>query len=297
MILGLSSRALRGGILAVIGVDLVALAAFAVHVDERTVTTTTPTAAAAVGEQPPSAVVPPAVAPQVGATTPLGGGAPVSLPQGIGQPASVTPVAPAAPAPAPKVPSASPSPSPSGGSTPIGSGSGSVPGSKEIPECPVKVAKHDASGGLQSLIPFAGAFGPFKPEAFAAASAYQPLLQLIGPILAEYPKAEPVVGPALTPMLDAFGSLLAKGYQASEPLYGPQREQVVQQETKLATALAPYSQKLAYSKLGGCVVELENALITDTIDAAAAQRGTTAKKPTKAQIAARLDELVEQSRR
>lgn len=295
MILGLSSRALRGGILAVIGVDLVALAAFAVHLDERTVTTTTPTAAAAVGEQPPSAVVPPAGAPQVASTTPLGGSAPVSLPHGIGQPASVTPVAPPAPAPTSKAPSASPSPS--GGSTPIGSGSGSVPGSKEIPECPVKVAKHDASGGLQSLIPFAGAFGPFKPEAFAAASAYQPLLQLIGPILAEYPKAEPVVGPALTPMLDAFGSLLAKGYQASEPLYGPQREQVVQQETKLATALAPYSQKLAYSKLGGCVVELENALITDTIDAAAAKSGTSAKKPTKAQIAARLDELVEQSRK
>lgn len=297
MILGLSSRALRGGIMAVIGVDLIALAAFAVHVDERTVTTTTPTAAAAVGAQPPSAVVPPAVAPQVAATTPLGGSAAVPFPQGIGQPASVTPVAPPPPTRSPTAPKPSAPPSSGGGSTPIGSGSGSVPGSKEIPACPVKVAKHDASGGLQSLIPFAGAFGPFKPEAFAAASAYQPLLQLIGPILAEYPKAEPAVGPALTPMLDAFGSLLEKGYQASEPLYGPQREQVVQQETKLATALAPYSQKLAYSKLGGCVVELENALITDTIDAASTKTATTAKKPTKAQIAARLAELVEKSRR
>lgn len=291
--MALSNRALRGGILTLIGVDLIALAAFSVHVDERTVTTSTPTAAVDAPVQPPAAVVPP-VAPQtVAVTTPLTGGTPAGstpLGQAIDVPASVTPVRPA-PAPAP-APAAGPAPTKPSTSTPIGAG-GEVAGSKAIPACPAKIAKNDASGGLQSLIPFAPAFGPFEPEAFAAASAYQPALQLLGPILAQYPTIEPQVGPAITPFLSAFGTLLDNGYKVVEPGYTPVRQQVLGQETKLAAALAPYSESLAYSKLGGCIVELENALVTDTVKGSSAKAST----PSKAAVAARIDELIAQSKK
>jgi hypothetical protein len=110
-------------------------------------------------------------------------------------------------------------------------------------------------------VPFAPAFGPFSAEAFALASAYQPELQLLGPILAQYPGIEPAVSPVLTPLVTTLGALLDRGLEAVTPLYGPYRTKFLQAETKLAAALAPYSQALAFNELGGCIVELQSALL------------------------------------
>ena len=104
-------------------------------------------------------------------------------------------------------------------------------------------------------MPFAAAFGPFSAEAFALASAYQPELQLLGPILAQYPSIEPVVAPILDPVITSLGTLLTKGLDLVGPLYGPYRTQFLEAETKLAAALAPYAQALAHNELGGCIVE------------------------------------------
>lgn len=310
---GLNPQTRRRVIMGVIGVDLLALAAFAVHVDEQTVTTsqaasasqelpatpepkapaakpawhqtdTKPQAARHIAGTKPHTVthhVPETYTPGQSGSTGTESTGSASTPSTSTSSSQTPSTPPKTSAPKKKTPPKSTPTDP-----------GKTDDSKAIPPCPVKVAKHDASGGLQSLIPFAGAFGPFKPEAFQAAAAYQPMLQLIGPILAQYPTIEPTVGPAISPFLDAFGGLLGKGFDFSQPLYGPQRTQVLQQESKLAAALAPYSQKFAYSKYGGCIVELENALITDTIDSA-----KSGKAPSKSAVAARLDELVAQAKK
>jgi hypothetical protein len=133
-----------------------------------------------------------------------------------------------------------------------------------IGKCPVKLAKPDQMGGVQTFVPFAPAFGPFSAEAFAAASAYQPELELLGPILAQYPRFAPQVEPLLKPVLALFGAGSKGLFTLISPLYSPHRTQVLETETKLAAFFAPYSKKLAGQPLSGCVVDLEAALVGDT---------------------------------
>ncbi|KRC53389.1 MULTISPECIES: hypothetical protein [unclassified Nocardioides] len=215
-------------------------------------------------------------APPVGAAPaptplPVDGLAPAAVPEwpGAPLPASV-PLGdggvPQAAAPVPPVtPSGTDEPSSGGkGSTPPTAPpeEGGVPAGPGIPPCPIRLSEHPQSGGLQSLVPFAPAFGPFSAEAFALASAYQPELQLLGPILAQYPGIEPAVEPILTPLVSTLGTLLTRGLDVINPLYGPYRTRFLEAETKLAAALAPYSQALAHNALGGCIVELQSALLT-----------------------------------
>lgn len=242
-------RFLRPALYGILVLDVIAVGLFAIRVQTVTRTTTIPTAQLSTPVTVPSAV------PVVAAGTPIalpagpalstGGGTTVTLP---GEPgASSTPTSPATP------------------SGPPVTGDGS----SQIGECPIPLAKPTRLGGLQTLIGFAPAFGPFKDEAFAAASAYQPVLQLLGPILAKYPEIAPKIEPAMAPFLDAFAGLLDQGYTLLAPLYGPYRQQVLTAESKLADALAPYSQKLVTSPLGGCVIDLEAALVGDTTQGAA----------------------------
>jgi hypothetical protein len=130
--------------------------------------------------------------------------------------------------------------------------------------CPIPLKEPATSGGLQSLIDFAPAFGQFSAEAFAAASAYQPALQLLGPILAQYPKIAPKITPLIVPLLAQWQHVLDSLYALIAPHYAPYRTAVLVAEGKLAAALAPYAQKLADSALGGCIVDLEAALVNDT---------------------------------
>jgi hypothetical protein len=148
--------------------------------------------------------------------------------------------------------------------TPSTPPSGTTPATAAPAQCPIKLATPATSGGLQSLIDFAPAFGPFSAEAFAAASAYQPLLQLLGPILAQYPTISAKAGPAINALLGLWETILNSLYGLLAPIYAPYRQGVLNGETKFAAFLAPYSERLADSPLGGCIVDLEAALVHDT---------------------------------
>jgi hypothetical protein len=127
--------------------------------------------------------------------------------------------------------------------------------------CPLPLESPSSNGGLQSLIGFAPVFGPFTSEAFAPAAAYAPVLTLVGPVLAQYPTAAPVIEPLVTPLLEAWEQLLAAGYGVVGPYYSPYRAQFIDAETQLATALAPYSQSLASSVVASCIIDLQYTLI------------------------------------
>jgi hypothetical protein len=146
-----------------------------------------------------------------------------------------------------------PTPSAPGGTQPLAPAS-----------CPIKISDAPPqSGGLQSLISFAPAFGEFSAEAFAMASAYQPMLELLGPILAQYPEMAPKIAPLVTPLVSVLRTATNTLFGLLAPIYTPYRQQVLKAETKLAAGLAPYAKKLATSPLGGCIVDLETALVQD----------------------------------
>lgn len=241
-------RFLRPALFAVLVLDVIVLGAFAVRVQSVTRTVTIPGAAAQTSA-PLAPVAPTSAAEPVAPVAPA---VPVALaPSG----SATAPATPVTDEPTPTLP---PTPTPTASPT-AGDGGGVT-----VAKCPIALKEPARSGGLQTLIAYAPAFGPFRDEAFAAASAYQPLLQLLGPILAQYPQIAPKIEPALAPFLTAFAGLLDQGYTLLAPLYAPHREAVLDAESKLAAALAPYSQKLATSALGGCVVDLEAALVQDT---------------------------------
>lgn len=247
-------------------VDVVVIGAAAVQVDDVVASTTTADAVAAPAPGGlPAGTLDPTVIPALPAdaagpgSLPLGDGA-IPLPGGAAGPGIPTgnggtggtggpggPASPGGKGPTPAPPTESP---------------GEDPAGRAIPPCPVTLSDRPQAGGLQSLVPFAPLFGPFSAEAFALASAYQPELQLLGPILAQYPTIEPVVAPILNPLITTLGTLLTKGLDLVGPLYGPYRTQFLEAETKLAAALAPYSKALAHNALGGCIVELQSALLT-----------------------------------
>jgi hypothetical protein len=229
----------------VVVLDLITLGAFGIH---STTTTTTTVAAAA----PPASV-----APTVPSATP-----PAVVPDGSGLPLGATDLAANTQAIASGGKTTTPPKDDTDTDTP-------PPDDFVAAKCPIDLPEPAHDGGLQSLITFAPAFGPFKDEAFAAAAAYQPLLQLLGPILAQYPKFAPAIEPALDPLLGAFAGVLDQGFTLLGPYYTPYRQQILKAESDLAAALAPYSQKLAASPLAGCLLDLEAALVNDTKPATA----------------------------
>lgn len=242
-------RLTRGALVTVIVLDLIAVIGFAFHRTTTETTTVQPLAAAAPhpAAKPPRAATPaaPAVAAAVTAR------APRSHPQ---RPSSGAPHdasssgTPSAPGGVPAVPRAA------------------------LGKCPAPLATPSKLGGVQSLVSFAPAFGPFSAEAFAAASAYQPVLELLGPVLAEYPKYAPVIGPLVAPLVEVFAAGSQSLFGAIEPAYAPHRPKVLAAETRLATALAPYAAKLAGTPLAGCLVDVEAALVGD---AGSGNGGTT----------------------
>lgn len=243
-----NARFIRPALIALIAADIIALAAFSVRLESVTTTTFTPGALPVASAQPPvqpSAGVPVPPAAPVVVTAP---GTSVALP--TTKPETQVPVRPAEPAP-PQEPV-----------DPSAPGTGNE--SAKIARCVIPIKEPATSGGLQTLIGFAPAFGPFKDEAFAAATLYQPVLQLLGPILAKYPEIAPRIEPALTPFLDAFSGLLTQTFNLIAPLYTPYRQDILKAEAELAAALTPFVQKLATSPLGGCIVELQAVLLEDS---------------------------------
>jgi len=248
----LSRSLVRNLLIVLVALDLVVLAGFSVSLDTTTTRTTSAPAAAQI---PVTTVVPPVPT----TPTPIDPGVPLAT--GAAPIAGVAPAPAIPPAPAPKAPTVTPASASASASD--GPGTSAPASSVRTAPCPVHLGDHRTDGGLQSLVDFAPAFGPFSAEAFAMASAYQPALQLIGPILATYPALAPEIGPLLDPLLGAWGQLLDQGFVLLGPLYSPYRTTVLEAETKLAAALAPYSQQLAASPLGGCLIEVQNALLHD----------------------------------
>jgi hypothetical protein len=225
----------RRGVALVVALDLLALVGAAFH---RTTAITTTSLSAPMTPAPGA----PAAAPSTEALPTLAPLAPAPVRTGT----AVEPVTSAAPSPRP---TASPVPT------------YSVPAQPTPAACPLPLQSPSSNGGLQSLISYAPAFGPFISEAFAPAAAYAPVLTLVGPVLAQYPTAAPVIEPLLLPLLDSWVQVLEAGYAVVGPFYSPYREQFIEAETELANALAPYSQSLASSLLASCVINLQYTLI------------------------------------
>lgn len=246
-VIGVPLRVARAIVTAVVLLDLAALVGFAFHTTTSVTRTVTPIAAAA----PVTPSAPAATGP--GGSD--GGGTPITVPVSDNQPA-----------PRSTAPTHTPSPKPIKTHKPTRPPEHTVPPVPKTPvgKCPVKLAEPKHMGGVQSLVAMAPAFGPFSAEAFAAASAYQPELELLGPILAQYPKFAPKVAPAMTPLLKLFGMGSNQLFGVISPLYTPHRAQVLQAETKLAAVFAPYSERLVSQPFAGCVVDLEAALVGDT---------------------------------
>ena len=186
---------------------------------------------------------------------------PVSAPLEV---AGEAPLVPALSAPSPEpvlTPSApAPSTSPSSG-TGGGSGGNPPPSTPPPAVCPLPLPAATSSGGLQSLVGFAAAFGPFSSEGFALAPAYAPLLQLFGPVIAKLAAQSPQGALVLDPLLATLQTLSTSGYTTLSPLYGPYRTQFLSVETQVANALSPYSEQLAGSQAGACLVDLESAAV------------------------------------
>jgi hypothetical protein len=141
-----------------------------------------------------------------------------------------------------------------------------VPGDPASAACPLPLESPSSNGGLQSLIGFAPAFGPFTAEAFAPAVAYAPVLRLVGPLLAQYPAMAPALEPFVAPLLAAEEQVLAQGHGVVGPYYSPYRDQFIAAETQLATALAPYAQALAASVGAACLIDLQHTLLAAATD-------------------------------
>ncbi|HEX6395704.1 MAG TPA: hypothetical protein VFZ97_19905 [Acidimicrobiales bacterium] len=198
--------------------------------------------AAAVAPSPPTTS--PAFAPAA-----IGGETPLASESGaIGAGPELTTSAPA--------PSTSPS-------SDTGGGAGSTPPPNTPPPavCPLPLSPATSSGGLQSLVGFAPAFGPFASEGFALAPAYAPLLQLFGPVISKLAAESPQGAPVLDRLLATLQTLSTSGYTTVAPFYGPYRTQFLTVETQIANTLAPYSEQLAGSQAGVCLVDLESAAV------------------------------------
>ena len=139
---------------------------------------------------------------------------------------------------------------------------GTTPTPTPPASCPLPLPAASSSGGLQSLVGFAPAFGPFASEGFALAPAYAPILQLFGPVIARLAAQNPQAAPVLDPLLATLQTLSTSGYSVLAPGYTPYRPQVLSVETQISQALAPYSEQLAGSPAGACLVDFEAAALS-----------------------------------
>ncbi|KAA0022714.1 hypothetical protein [Antrihabitans cavernicola] len=216
----------------------------------------------------PSAAVPAPVAPARGgaapaASVPLAPAAPAKS-AAPGTAIAITPggsAAPAAPALA-LTPGTGPSASQpiAPGGTANASPFASQP-TKPQPTCPLGWPAPAKQGGLASLIGLAPLAGAFSSEAFALGPVYQPLLQLVGPVLAEI---EPVItqnAPLIAPIIQQAQGITAVVLEAILPYYGPYRQQLLDAEGELAKQLTPILDRVYNSEAASCLVAWEGQII------------------------------------
>ncbi|WP_228823644.1 hypothetical protein [Nocardia blacklockiae] len=129
------------------------------------------------------------------------------------------------------------------------------------PPCPLGWPAPAQQGGLASLIGLAPLAGPFSSEAFALGSVYQPLLQLVGPVLAEIAPVLNRYQPLIDPVITQVQGVEAVVLEAILPYYGPYRDQLIAAEGDLAKALAPALNRIHDSEAASCFVAWQGQLI------------------------------------
>lgn len=148
------------------------------------------------------------------------------------------------------------------GSVPLAAGSpfATVPTNTQ-PACPLGWPAPKQQGGLASLIGLAPLAGPFSSEAFALGSVYQPILQLVGPVLAEIAPVITSHQPLLAPFIAQVQSVEALVLEAILPYYGPYRAQLIAAEGDLAKTLAPILNNAYNSEIASCFVAWQSQII------------------------------------
>ncbi|WP_067682165.1 hypothetical protein [Nocardia miyunensis] len=273
---GLATGIRIAAALTVVGSAVAATALTVREHDEPTsvVVTGVPLAGTAAPASQPSVPAPPAESPVAG---PVPGPAvsasvPAAVPIGAGTPANSVPLHESGPStqstPAADTP------------TPLAGNPFAAAPAQTQPACPLGWPAPQQQGGLASLIGLAPLAGPFASEAFALGSVYQPLLQLVGPTLAQI---EPVIT-RNQPGIDAFTTqvqaLEATVLQAILPYYGPYRDQLIAAEGQLARQLTPILDRVYNSEIAACFVAWQGQLIAQSKDgrirvASLAHPGTT----------------------
>ncbi|MFI9506629.1 hypothetical protein [Nocardia sp. NPDC052566] len=129
------------------------------------------------------------------------------------------------------------------------------------PPCPLGWPAPKQSGGLASLIGLAPLAGPFSSEAFALGSVYQPILQLVGPVLAEIAPVITANQPLIDPLIARVQGVEAVVLEAILPYYGPYRGQLIAAEGDLAKTLAPILARAYNSEIASCFVAWQGQII------------------------------------
>lgn len=189
-----------------------------------------------------------------------------SIPEGV-VPIPVPPPGPqlvTPPAPKPQPPSHPPAIGPGVGPGAMPAADRGTPISVAAP-CPFgwPAPGPDEQGGLASLIDVAPAAGVFSSEAFAPATAYEPILKMMGPVLA---RISPLLSRhpwAVDQLVTRFNTVSIRILEAILPYYGPYRNKVLDAEGDLAKALTPFLESLYNTPTAQCLVAWEAQRIRD----------------------------------
>ncbi|MBL1078434.1 hypothetical protein JK358_28910 [Nocardia sp. 2] len=129
------------------------------------------------------------------------------------------------------------------------------------PACPLGWPAPKQQGGLASLIGLAPLAGPFSSEAFALGSVYQPILQLVGPVLAEIAPVITANQPWIDPLITRVQAVEAVVLEAILPYYGPYRDQLIAAEGEFAKQLTPILTTVYNSEAASCFVAWQGQII------------------------------------
>lgn len=193
-------------------------------------------------------------------------------------PAASVPLGTGGAAPAGSVPLAAPAPGGPASSVPLGPGANVPAGPGDSvrlapgadlfaapqatqPPCPLGWPAPRQQGGLASLIGLAPLAGPFSSEAFALGAVYQPILQLVGPVLAEIAPVISAHQPLIDPFIAQVQAVELVVLEAILPYYGPYRDQLIAAEGEFAKVLAPILNNVYNSEVASCFVAWQGQII------------------------------------
>lgn len=113
------------------------------------------------------------------------------------------------------------------------------PATNGLAPCPLGLAVPTEQAGLANLVGLVPLFGPFSPEAFAMVPAFEPGFPLMGPLIVAGGEQLDANADAVNALVGVVHPLQQAGFDALSPLYAPYRQQVLEGEAALASALQP----------------------------------------------------------